>query len=709
MPIQQQRRRAALALFTVMAALATLVAPLVAIAVAQGTPAITFLNPSGYKPCPDPDVSQCFVLTDSRTGTDEAEKPNETTYRLNAWTANTPADALVEFELDLAPGNSITIGGADQVAPDTFEFNWDIPSTVVDGQYVLRAVLYDASAVPFPEEVARHELTVWILTGNPAPDTREPAADILFPLNGGEVGFYVNPLTGSTNTLVDFEFSAGTTFYTVNYTLSDPGDSPVWKTCAGPTRIGFSNNAPAGQTRVRCVLQSADQGGQSVTGISVVANDSPATNATSRFDPNLNQGGDAIRVFPYLQDATGIAMDPETVRVNPDPESGFDTLCSPAQLVTVTDQFQRPIAGVNVDVHAVGPSDQLKFDTGGLFTSPPSGNSAPDQGHGEETAYDCDEDLFTPDGSDDQTFVGTQGDHNRPGSPDQKHVEGNTSDTGRFGVALIADRAGETQLTFWADEDNDDLFCSTEPAVGASIGWGVPAPVPVVEQAVKSDCPIPVPPPPSEGTNTESPSGSPSTSPTGPDRGCTIEGDDGDNELQGTEGNDVICGNGGDDTIRGFGGEDIIHGDAGDDEVFGGDGNDTIDGAENDDRLFGDSGNDVINAGDGTDIIYGGIGNDTLAGTAGTDAIRGQGGRDILQGGSGNDVLFGEGGDDVLKGFQGQDHLRGGVGADTLRGGANNDRLFGGSGPDSLSGGPGRDVCHGQSGRDRTRGCEQRS
>ena len=717
MPIQHQRRRAVLALITVMAALIALVAPLVAIAVAQQTPAITFLNPSGYKPCPDPDVSPCFVLSDARTGTDEADKPNETTYRLNAWTMNTPTDAIVEFEIDVGPANTFTIGQAEQVAPDTFEFNWNIPTTIPDGQYELRAVLYDGSAVPFPEEVARHELTVFIFAGNPDANTRKPAADMIYPTNGGQAGFYVNPITGRTNILVDFEWSAGTTFYTVNYTLSDPGDAPVWKTCAGPSRVGFSNSAPAGQTRTRCTLQSQDQGGQSVTGFSVVANDSPATNAQSRFDPNFNEAGDAVRVFPYLQDATTMTIDRETVRVDPDPESGFDRSCSPDQIVTVVDQEERPIADINIDVHAVGPSDQTRFTSSGFFgSSPPSAAKPPDEGHGTESDFACDEEeelgqnFANPEG---------QGEHNRAAAPDVKHVETTgagpgggfnlgSGSSGEFGFRLHADRAGETFITLFADEDDDDIYCSSEAAVPASIGWGVPAPVPVLEPAAKTDCPIPVPPPPTDESNTDSPSPSPSGSPTGPDRGCTIEGDDGDNVLEGTEGNDVICGHGGDDTIRGFGGDDILRGDEGDDEIEGGDGDDTIDGGENNDRAFGDSGNDVVDAGNGTDLLFGGIGNDTLTGGTGTDGIRGHGGRDILQGGRDDDVLIGGRGDDVIRGHSGNDVVRASNGADTLRGGSNNDRLSGGGGPDSLNGGPGRDSCHGGPGRDRSRGCEPR-
>jgi hypothetical protein len=687
-----------------MAALAALVVPLVVIAVAQGTPAIKFLNPSSYKPCPDANAP-CFVISDRKTSSDAEEEngENETTYRLGAWVDNAPLEALVEFEIDIPQDLGFpltqTIGTATRVSSDTWEYHWDIPPEVVDGQYELRAILYQG--VPgTAEEVARDEKLAYILTGaGTQQGTAEPAADIEFPVNGTATGFYVNPLTGRTNTIVDLEWSQGTTFVQVNYTLSDPGDDPVWKQCA-LIRPRNSNSPTPGEARVECVLQNVDQGGQSVTAINVVANRSPSnpSPAPSRYDPNLNQAGDVVRVIPYKQDAVSVSIDNVSVRADSHPEDGYDQLCSAGQSITVLDQNGNPIASINIDVHAHGPSDQLKYQTGFIFSDqPPSSYGPPDNAHGgTEVAYICND---LPPG---QSFAGEQGEHNRPGAPDLKHVEGETDTTGFFGIGMHSDRAGGTFITFWVDEDDDDLFCSQEPSIAASIGWDEPAPTPGAETPVKTDCPIPDPPRP---TGTESPTVDPTS--TEDPRGCTLSGDEGDNTLEGTEGNDVICGNGGDDRITGLGGDDVIYGDAGNDAVAGGDGDDTINGGSDDDRLFGEAANDAINGNSGGDHVVGGSGNDTLIGQSEPDVIRGGSGRDIVQAGSANDFAYGGSGDDVLRGYTGNDILRGGNAADVVRAGKGLDTLFGERGPDALTGGPGRDRCRGGPGRDRQRSCER--
>jgi hypothetical protein len=687
-----------------MAALVALVVPLVVIAVAQDAPAIKFLNPSSYKPCPDANAP-CFVISDTQTSStgEENNGENETEYRLNAWSDNTPVNALVEFEIDVPQDLGLpttqVIGTATRVENDTWEFSWDVD--LPDGQYELRTILYEG--VPgAAEEVARDEKLVYLLTGaGTEQGTAEPAADIVFPANGAATGFYVNPISGATNTLVDVEWSAGTTHVQVNYTLSDPGDDPVWKQCA-LARVGSSNSQPAGQGRIRCVLANVDQGGQSVTAINAVANESPGppAPAPTRYDPNLNQAGDAIRVLPYKQDGVSMVIDNVSVRADSNPEGGFKDVCSEGQIIRVLDQNGNPIGDMNVDVHAHGPSDQLKFQGSGFGDSPPNEPSPPDNGHGgTEPNYVCNDPFGGPSG---QNFAGEQGEHNRPGAPDLKHGEGNTGNTGSFGIGMHSDRAGETFITFWADEDNDDLFCSQEPSIAATIGWDQPAPTAGAETPVKTDCPIPNPPPP---TGTASPT--PTDSPTEDPRGCTVSGDEGDNELEGTEGNDVICGNGGDDTIRGLGGDDILYGDAGNDIVSAGDGEDTINGGDDDDRLFGESSNDLVNGGAGGDQLVGGSGNDTLVGVGEPDVIRGGGGRDIIQGGRANDFGYGGSGDDVLKGFTGNDILRGGNAADVIRAGKGTDTLFGERGPDALTGGPGRDRCRGGAGRDRQRSCER--
>jgi len=674
-----------------------LVAPLVAMAVAQNAPQIKIWNPSDYNE--DDNESPIFV-SDFATGDDEADDVKENTYRLMATSKNTPDPALVEFELQLTSVNTVTIGTATQVAADAWEYHWDI-SGIPDGNYTLRAILYSGAGLT-ASEVDRDEIQVVIRSGNPAPETRAEAADITYPLNGAATGFYTDPTNGATNTVLTVEYSRDTTFIEAFYTVSDPGDEPEWKNCAGPFFVNISGDAPPGSVSVRCVLESADQGGQSVTGLAVVANNSPNEdpifgNFGASSDPNLDQAGDAIRVLPYKQDATSMTIDDAEVRVDGDLSSSSS--CSPAQFVTVFDQFGNPIAGMNVDVHSRGPSDQLKYNTGGLFFGAPSRNKSPDKAHsGSEVAFSCRER---------QSFAGTQGDHNVPGAPDVKHIESRsaqTSNVGRFGIQLKSDINGGTLITFFADEDDDDQFCDDEPFVAGSIGWNVPAPPAVAETPVVSECPVPEP----------APAGGPETS-TGPspsDTGggtdeCTHTGTSGDDNIVGTQGNDIICAGAGDDSVDGRGGDDIIRGEDGDDFIDGDFGEDTIDGGAGNDRIDGGLDNDVIDGRDGVDVLVAGGGNDTLRGGKAVDGLQGGPGNDLIQAGSADDVVDAQGGKDVLRGSNGEDILRGGGGADTIRGMKQDDQLTGGGGNDKLDGGQGRDQCSGGGGRDRMKRCER--
>lgn len=683
-----ERRRAIAALVTIALAAAVLVVPLVALAIAQASPKIAFLNPSDYSG----GASEApLVVSDRTTGSDEEDSENETTYRLSAYTDNQSEDAVVEFEIDFFDdlGNLLSdnLGPATRVAPDAFEHHFN-SSAYPDGSYTIRAVLYSGSGVT-ATEVARAEQDVIINNTNTS-----AAADIVYPANGAQTGFYVNPKNGSTNTLMTIEYSAGTGNVRIYYTTSEPGTPPEWKSCASTNFVGGdTQTASGGQTRMRCVLESIDQGGASVTGLGVVANNSQRRS----YNQNLNQAGDAIRVLPYKQDAVSVSVDAPTVRA--DGEFGDEEICSPTQVVTVLDQLENVIGGISVDVHAQGPSDQLKFNSGGFFGGPDYSNDAPDDAHsGEENGYDCGE--FFPENG----FPGRQGDHNVPLGPDIKHVEGSTANFGDWGWNLYSPVSGTTQVTAWVDEDDDDLYCDDEPSVFASVGWNEPAPAPAGQQPTVFDCPIPDPPPPTDETST-----SPSTTDGGGgnDGDCDIQGDDGDNELRGTEGNDVICAGGGDDDIQGLGGNDIIRAGPGNDIVQAGEGDDTVDGGSGNDRIDGGFGNDILAGLTGSDILVGAGGSDVLRGNKSVDGLQGGKGRDILQTGSGSDVADGQAGRDSIRGHHGEDILRGGGGNDAIRGAKHNDQLTGGGGNDNLDGGKGRDQCTGGRGDDKVRRCER--
>ncbi len=617
------------------------------VAQAQAEPAIHFINPSDFFGSGMPPVISAEDTGDGET------RPEATTYRLNAWTKNAPSGAVVEFEFDAGLG-AIPIGTAERVADDVFEFDWDVEQDVaIDGMYTLRALLFSGIGAA-AEEIARDEVDV-LVQGN---QTDRSAVDLTYPTNAGPAGFYTNPKSGATNIMLDFlvgdptlQFETAFFFYTV----TPPGDEPAWKQC------DVENSSPA-----VCNLESIDQGGGSVTAIGALATEESTTGLG-------DAAGDAVRVLPYAQNATTIFVEPATQRIN---SSEGDFGCSDSFEGFVVDQSGRPISNIPVDVHAEGPTDQLKFSNGDDAT-------APDEGHaGTEAVFDCGI-------AERPVLLDLQGDHNRPGLPDIKHEEetdnaDNDDDNfGIFTVAVHSPTAGATQITFWADEDDDDFLCSQEPAVAASVGWDQEAPAPTLEQPEKTDCPIPEPPDPnqvpecSDGVDndgdgeTDHPEDDGCSSPEDDDetdeddpRVCTIEGTNEGESIEGTDGDDIICGNGGDDIINGRGGNDIIFGDEGDDTIRGGPGDDTIDGGADNDTLRGGGGNDDVTGGAGNDAILGGSGADSLRGNRGSDTLRGGGGGDDLRGGRGNDTLRGGRGNDTLNGGSGTDSCRGGRGRD---------------------------------------------
>ena len=140
----------------------------------------------------------------------------------------------------------------------------------------------------------------------------------------------------------------------------------------------------------------------------------------------------------------------------------------------------------------------------------------------------------------------------------------------------------------------------------------------------------------------------------------------------------TLKGGGGDDDIYGTMYSDTIDGGAGDDELLGGKGNDTIKGGKGDDYLEGQEGNDKLYGGAGNDWLWGDDGNDILNGDAGNDTLYGGNGDDILKGGAGDDTIYGGNGDDKMYGEKGNntfvintndgiDTIYSGKGTDTIK------------------------------------------
>lgn len=402
-----------------------LVSGLLPLSPAMAAPSIQLLNPSAYTPSPE--VSTKADL--------------DGLYHFVAWVPSLPAAPIVEFEVVPAAGNAVTIEAQRVGATDTFEAFHPL-SGLADGTYTVRAILYsgDTQAGDVDEQV------VTIRNGML---TQVDAAEITYPTNGGQLGFFT-PKGAAPRTIVDVRTSADAKQVRVLYTTSDPGSEPTWTQC-GTAAVSTA------QASVRCTLGENVSAGQ-VTAIAAVANQTQAPGPAS---PALDDSGDAHRVTTYASVPTRVVIDPETLKVD----------VSTCQSLTahVLDQFGRPVQGVNVDVHATGPNDQLQFATGEDEDDFQAPNSGP---HSKEATRQCNE----------LAAEGQQGDTNRVSADDDKHIESlaaGSDNSGGFTFTLYNSEIGGTIVTAWADVNDDDLQSATEASGGARIGWGQDPPAPV--------------------------------------------------------------------------------------------------------------------------------------------------------------------------------------------------------------------------------------
>jgi hypothetical protein len=406
---------------------------------------IEFLNPSGY--------------TSATERTLSAKTDGDNTYHLVAWVRNMPASPLVEFELRPIPtGNANTVVATRM--GNTFEHRLELGG-LADGAYELSATLYSNL-----NPVADDTETVTINNSDIPPPSAASTVEILNPENGERAGYFT-PEGKSAGFLVSTLASEGTESVRVLYSMSDPGNEPEWQQC------GTGSPDASQISQVRCALASGHAPGE-VTAIAAVANKAPPPDPPAAADDT----GDAHAVVPYLQQAGN-------VEVSPTPVTEDISDCIKFTLA-VEDQFNQPIAGMNVDVHATGPGDQVQFAT--LDTTPVTNDTdpfqAPDRGstahrHTIENAIRCSND----------SNLGQQGETNLPGADDIKHIEstspmnslGGTDNFGRWDFALHSRTQGPTQIAAWADSNGDDVMGTSEASGGAQLGWGQPPPPPVDE------------------------------------------------------------------------------------------------------------------------------------------------------------------------------------------------------------------------------------
>ena len=482
-----------------------------------GAPTIQFINPS---------AGTSLEVSNKDDGS------GDKTIHLVAWVSAIPENPVVEFKYKSNQSGSqeIPIGdGVAQVGPgDTFETNWtlgtagpegpDEPGTTITRgtSGVVKVILSSGST-----EVSRDEETIRINEQTPPacppPGPNNTACEdeaqannveMTYPTNGGPFGHY-QPTTdqGPVNSLIDVTSSAETVNINAYYTLSRPGTEPSWKQCKAGT--GAVNETRANTLDgIKCEYDPNDNPTR-VTAVAVRATDAH-TSAPGVVESVNVDGADAHRVEPYLQDPESIVLLPPTQEF----ESGK---CAPVITARVMDQANPPrkVGDVNVDVHAMGPSDALSFDdAGGTYSTT---NKAPEN-HPSESAVACEQ--ATP------GFSGAQGDHESAAEDDIKHIESldDTNDAGEWKFALFSPDEGGTQFSVWADEDGNDRRCSEEAVENGSIGWDTSAPGPTDFAPEESSCPKPAPsgsPPPS-ATPTSSPSSSPSAIPSPGQRTLTL-------------------------------------------------------------------------------------------------------------------------------------------------------------------------------------------
>ena len=455
--------RLAASFFTVLMVVAS-TAVLAGASFGQTQPKIAFLNPSGFADAGERGIIVSDAPPTAGPGCCEGASGG---YRLSAWVSNAPVGSSVFFSV-VQRAIDIEISDTSSPSPNMWEADWEIPPEIIDGEATLYAYLVLAE-----EPIAVAEVDVTIMRV-------QEGTHINYPTPGGSFGTYAALADGLTEGeaatrsapagVVDawYNFDTDATYVRSFYTTTQPGEAPVWKTC------GTETTGTAAGNGVRCHVEAVDQ--LAVTAVAAVTNDSP-----DEYESRFNQSGDAVAVGDaYAQELTSFSLvTPGAQHVARELVSN-KFFCSESETAALTDQLGRQIAGANVDVHAAGPNDSLKFNT---FSTVLTINKAPDRGpHLEEEAYDCTgQRTAAPTSPPSNANPDLQGEHQRFGAPDRKHIEslgGGTNDLGTFSFRAHSGAEGLTAWTMWVDElddgctANDDMFTMGEFNVTGSIGWG---------------------------------------------------------------------------------------------------------------------------------------------------------------------------------------------------------------------------------------------
>lgn len=427
-------------------------------------PTIELVNPSSYNGTP------VISDKDNNSANDGSnDDPNDEKYHFNAWTRNAPNNATVEFFL-VDGANTILLGPGTNQGGGVYDLFTGIPDIATeDDEVTIRAVLYSGGELDRDEQpVVVNQDTesnpqgeAVLMQGEKRATNAAETTEIKYPQNTGPVGFFGRPGQPKAATIEvthskTGSSSAGPEDLTAYYTTSHRGTEPAWEECGTETQTESANG-------IRCELADGDQP-EWVTGIAVVTIDeeSGATAPGQLMGTDTPNSGDAHVAVGYTQNPTGVNVG--------SPPGSTATGCSPLIPVTVTDQAGRKIVGAPVDVHAVGPTDSLAFNTETAEQSQtdqtkPDRNDPPEN-HATEQGRKCAD--GSPSGQ-------NQGVHAEAGpSPDRKHTESTdgTDGNGQFVYQMFSNAPGGTTMTAFVDMDDNDRHCATEASGNGIITWG---------------------------------------------------------------------------------------------------------------------------------------------------------------------------------------------------------------------------------------------
>ena len=385
-------------------------------------------------------------------------------YHLVAWSANAPEGAIAEWALTNTTTTWV-LGRSTERSNDptgTFDLKTNLcreqpasPSPTAspaasecptDGNYTLRVSLESQNG----NDLVTDTMPVTVNDDNESPQVptqeRAETVEITFPEIVGELGFFFDnqgratfPITGTA--------SAGTTRVKGFYSFSPPGSEPEWTECAS----GYTATTGTGARNfaIKCTIP-ANNSNKRVWAVAVVANDTPA-----ELGPQgqLDDSTDAHTIKDYyFQSVSEVSVTGDELQATGS--------CTNAITAKVTDQRGRAMVGVNVDVHAIGPADNLRFIDNAESQAPDANAGG---GHTQETARTsaCAE-------------GGSQSQHEDNNGPDIKHIESaadGTDEFGDFDFFLYANSTGMTKAVAWADTDDDDRFCASEVRGTHSVTW----------------------------------------------------------------------------------------------------------------------------------------------------------------------------------------------------------------------------------------------